>query len=43
VRHGPSHVYSLAQLQDEYYILDTGTQVLERIPSRALVQHSLHS
>jgi len=43
VRHGPSHVYSLAQLQDEYYILDTGTQVLERIPSRPLAQHSLRS
>jgi hypothetical protein len=40
VRYGPSHVYSLAQLQDEYYILDTGTQVLERIPSLPLVQHS---
>jgi hypothetical protein len=42
-RHGPSHVYSLAQLQDEYYILDTGTQVLERLPSRPLVQRSSRS
>jgi Icc-related predicted phosphoesterase len=43
VRHGPSHVYSLAQLQDEYYILDTGTQVLERIPSRPVTQPSSRS
>ncbi|HSF34134.1 MAG TPA: metallophosphoesterase [Candidatus Tectomicrobia bacterium] len=36
VRHGPTHVYALAQLLDEYYVLDTGTQQLERIPSRPL-------
>jgi hypothetical protein len=36
VRHGPSHVYALAQMQDEYYVLDTVTQGLERIPSRPL-------
>jgi hypothetical protein len=35
-RHGPSHVYALAQLLDEYYILDTSTQQLERIASRPL-------
>jgi Icc-related predicted phosphoesterase len=40
VRHGASHVYSLAELQDEYYILDTCTQELERLPSRPLIQHS---
>jgi hypothetical protein len=38
VRHGPSHVYVLAQLLDEYYILDTHTQQIERIPSRPLAQ-----
>jgi Icc-related predicted phosphoesterase len=36
VQHGPTHVYVLAQLLDEYYILDTATQQLERIPSRPL-------
>ena len=36
VRHGPSHVYVLAQLQEEYYILDTLSQELERFPSRPL-------
>ena len=36
VRHGSSHVYALAQLLDEYYILDTSTQQLERIASRPL-------
>ena len=36
VRHGPTHVYVLAQLLDEYYMLDTRTQQLERIPSRPL-------
>jgi hypothetical protein len=36
VRHGPSHVYALAQLLDEYYILETKTQQLERLPSRPL-------
>jgi Calcineurin-like phosphoesterase superfamily domain len=36
VRHGPTHVYALAQLLDEYYILETSTQQLERIPSRPL-------
>jgi Icc-related predicted phosphoesterase len=35
-RHGSSHVYALAQLLDEYYILDTNTQQLERIASRPL-------
>jgi Icc-related predicted phosphoesterase len=39
-RHGASHVYSLAELQEEYYILDTGTGELERLPSHSLVQHS---
>jgi Icc-related predicted phosphoesterase len=39
VRHGPSHVYSLAQLLDEYYLLDTTTQQLERIASRPIAQH----
>jgi hypothetical protein len=29
-------VYALAQLLDEYYILDTSTQQLERIASRPL-------
>jgi hypothetical protein len=38
VSHGPSHVYVLAQLLDEYYILDTRTQQIERIPSRPLAQ-----
>ena len=36
VQHGPTHVYVLAQLLDEYYILDTATQQLERIPSDLL-------
>jgi hypothetical protein len=36
VQHGPTHVYVLAQLVDEYYLLDTATQQLERIPSRPL-------
>jgi Icc-related predicted phosphoesterase len=36
VQHGPTHVYVLAQLLDEYYMLDTHTQQLERIPSRPL-------
>jgi Calcineurin-like phosphoesterase superfamily domain len=36
VRHGPTHVYALAQLLDEYYVLDTGTRQLERIVSRPL-------
>jgi hypothetical protein len=40
VRHGPTHVYVLAQLLDEYYILDTATQQLERIPSRPLAHAS---
>jgi Icc-related predicted phosphoesterase len=39
-RHGPSHVYALAQLLDEYYALDTSTQRLERIASRPLTPHS---
>jgi Icc-related predicted phosphoesterase len=38
VRHGPTHVYALAQLLDEYYVLDTSTQQLERIMSRPLAQ-----
>jgi Icc-related predicted phosphoesterase len=38
VRHGPTHVYALAQLLDEYYVLDTSTQQLERIVSRPLAQ-----
>ena len=38
-RHGSAHVYSLAQLLDEYYLLDTTTQQLERIASRPLAQH----
>ena len=38
VQHGPTHVYVLAQLLDEYYMLDTSTQQLERIPSRPLRQ-----
>jgi Icc-related predicted phosphoesterase len=41
VRHGPSDVYVLAQLLDEYYILDTCTRQVERIPSRPLA--SAHS
>jgi Icc-related predicted phosphoesterase len=40
VQHGPTHVYVLAQLLDEYYMLDTSTQQLERIPSRPLRQLS---
>jgi Icc-related predicted phosphoesterase len=32
-----STVYSLNQLKDEYYILDTGSGRLERFPSRSLV------
>jgi hypothetical protein len=40
VRHGPSHVYALAQLLDEYYILETKTQQLERLPSRPLARFS---
>lgn len=40
VMHGPSQVYVLAQLLDEYYILDTHTQHIERIPSRPLVAAS---
>ncbi len=36
VRHGRTHVYVLAQLLDEYYVLETRTQQLERIPSRPL-------
>ena len=43
VSHGPSHVYVLAQLLDEYYILDTRTQQIERIPSRPLAQVNGHS
>jgi hypothetical protein len=38
VPHGPSHVYVLAQLLDEYYILDTRTRQIERIPSRPMTQ-----
>lgn len=40
VRHGPCHVYALAQMQEEYYLLDTESQRLERIPSRSLASHS---
>jgi hypothetical protein len=40
VPYGPTHVYALAQLLDEYYVLDTGTQRLERIPSRPLMHLS---
>jgi Icc-related predicted phosphoesterase len=36
VQHGRTHVYALAQLLDEYYVLDTSTQRLERIPSQPL-------
>lgn len=36
IRHGLSHVYVLAELREEYYILDTVTQHLERIASRPL-------
>lgn len=36
VCHGSSHVYALAELREEYYILDTATQRLERIASRPL-------
>jgi Icc-related predicted phosphoesterase len=32
-----STVYSLNQLKDEYYILDTRSWRLERFPSRSLV------
>jgi hypothetical protein len=32
-----STVYSLNQLKDEYYILDTSSWRLERFPSRSLV------
>jgi calcineurin-like phosphoesterase family protein len=39
VRHGPSHVYVLAQLQDEHYVLDTQSQQLERIPSHPPARH----
>ena len=39
VQHGPTHVYVLAQLLEEYYMLDTSTQQLERIPSRPLAYH----
>ena len=39
-RHGSSHVYALAQLLDEYYILDTSTRQLERIASRPVAPHS---
>jgi Icc-related predicted phosphoesterase len=40
VRHGPSQVYALAQLLDEYYVLESRTQQLERIPSRPLAHLS---
>ena len=40
VQHGPTHVYVLAQLLDEYYLLDTSTQHLERIASRPLTHLS---
>jgi hypothetical protein len=40
VQHGPTHVYALAQLLDEYYVLDTSTQQLERIASGPLAQDS---
>src|SRR5262245_9653924 len=40
VQHGPTHVYALAQLLDEYYVLDTSTRQLERIASRPLAQDS---
>jgi hypothetical protein len=36
VRHGRSQVYALAQMLEEYYILDTSAQRLERIASRPL-------
>jgi hypothetical protein len=36
VQHGPTHLYVLAQLTDEYYVLDTDSHELERIPSRPL-------
>jgi hypothetical protein len=32
-----STIYSLNQLKDEYYILDTRHWTLERFPSRSLV------
>jgi Icc-related predicted phosphoesterase len=38
VQHGPTHVYALAQLLEEYYVLDTSTQQLARIPSRPLAR-----
>jgi hypothetical protein len=40
VQHAPTHVYALAQLLDEYYVLDTRTHQLERIPSRPLTHLS---
>jgi hypothetical protein len=40
VPYGPSEVYVLAQLLDEYYLLDTQTRQLERIPSRPLAAAS---
>jgi Icc-related predicted phosphoesterase len=40
VRHGPSQVYALAQLLEEYYVLESSTQQLERIPSRPLAHLS---
>jgi hypothetical protein len=40
VRHGPSQVYALAQLLEEYYVLESRTQQLERIPSRPLAHLS---
>jgi Icc-related predicted phosphoesterase len=40
VRHGPTHLYVLAQLSDEYYLLDTETQKLERIPSRSFAHRN---
>jgi Icc-related predicted phosphoesterase len=43
VQHGPSHVYVLAQLLDEYYILDTCTQQLTRLPSRPLAHRTSRS
>jgi hypothetical protein len=39
VRHGCTDVYVLAQLLDEYYLLDTVTRRLEHIASRAVAQH----
>jgi Icc-related predicted phosphoesterase len=40
VQHGHTHVYALAQLLDEYYVLDTSTQQLERTSSRPLTHLS---